>query len=73
MVVQVIDEFTPETGVADILISSIELIGILILAGILLGVTAGGIFVTVRQLWLRRSLRHNTTEEVTSQSTMFTR
>ncbi len=74
MVVEVISEFTPETGVADILIASIGLIGVLVLAGILLGVTAGGIFVAIRQLWPRRSLQHNTTtEEITSQSTMFTR
>ena len=73
MVVEVIDGFTPETGVADILISSIGLIGVLILGGILLGITAGGIFIAIRQLWFRRSLQHNTAEEITSQSTMFTR
>ena len=53
MVVEVIDGFTPETGVADILISSIGLIGVLILGGILLGITAGGIFIAIRQLWFR--------------------
>ncbi len=73
MVVQIVDDATPETGVADVLIASIGLIGVLVLAGILLGITAGGIFVSIRQLWFRRSLRRNPTEKAPTTLTPISR
>ena len=56
MVVEIVDDATRDTGVADVLIGSIGLTGVLVLAGLLLGLVAGALFISIRRLSERHTV-----------------
>jgi hypothetical protein len=49
VVVRIVDEPTPETTVADILIGAVGFVGAVLLAALLVGCLAGVIFILVRK------------------------
>ena len=48
IIIQIPDELTPETTVADVLLQSIGITGVFVVSALMAGLVIGGIF-----LWLR--------------------
>lgn len=53
VIVQVVDEPTRETSVADILLGAVGLVGFVLLMAALVGLAAGGLFILARK-WRER-------------------
>lgn len=56
VVVRVVDEPTPETSVADILIGAVGLVGFVLLLAAVVGIVAGCLFILMRKLQARHEV-----------------
>lgn len=69
VVVRVVDAPTRETTVADILIGAVGFVGAVLLAALVVGLLAGGVFIAIRKL----RERHGGDEPPTLSATFLSR
>lgn len=55
VIVRVVEAPTPETNVADVLMGAVGMVGFILIASLLLGLVAGGLFIGFRKLKARLS------------------
>jgi hypothetical protein len=61
VIVQVVDQPTPQTTVVDVLLGTFGLIGVLLLSAVVLGALLGGVLVAMRMRRARRGLDRDVT------------